>query len=98
MLLLSHPFLIRGRGRGLGRLDSEPRLGQRPNQLKLWLTAVLLSPPVLVLLMQLRRAIVAEGWNAVVWSKRVPAFPHVMGMSAIVSAGRVWGDMGAPDA
>lgn len=28
-------------------------------------------------------AIVAEGWNAVVWSARVPAFPYLTGMGAI---------------
>jgi len=34
----------------------------------------------------IRRAIVAEGWNAVVWSARVPAFPYLTGMGAIVSS------------
>ena len=35
----------------------------------------------------LRRAIVAEGWNAVVWSAEKDEFPYLKGMSSIVSGG-----------
>lgn len=48
-----------------------------------------LSPPARRSPSTLRRAIVAEGWNAVVWSAETDDFPYLKGMSSIVSGWRM---------